>query len=103
MCGQQKGLPFWEALRRLVRWLGAAQPPEREAGPGIGAGRMIGRSEKAIGNDARDRPDRRQRATAKLVRLHKAAGHTLRRLRKAERRWRTRARNDVGHVQVNLT
>jgi hypothetical protein len=74
VCGQQKGLPFWEALRFLVRLRGAAQPPEREAGPGIGAGRMIGRSAKAIGNDARDRPGPGQPATAKLVRLHKGIG-----------------------------
>src|SRR6266542_2129804 len=54
---KQKGLPFWEAVCGALGWLlGAAQPPEREAGPGIGAGRMIGRSADAIGEDARDQP-----------------------------------------------
>jgi len=58
----------------VVRWSCAAQPPEREAGPGIGAGRMIGRSANAIGKDARDRAGPGQPATAKLVSLHKAVG-----------------------------
>ncbi len=56
-------------------------------------------SERTLGTGR----DPRQRGPSKLVRLHKAVGHTLRRLRKAERRWRTRARNVVGHVQVILT
>src|SRR3989442_9588771 len=95
--------PVLGGLPCVVRCLGAAQPPEREAGPGIGAGRMIGRSAKAIGKDAKDRAGPGQPATAKLVSLHKAVGHTLRRLRKARRRWRTRARYVVGRVQVILT
>src|SRR5688500_9539588 len=47
--------PVWEAVRGVwVRLLGAAQPPQRQSGPGIGAGRMIGRSDDAIGDNARD-------------------------------------------------
>jgi len=48
-------------------------------------------------------PDCRQRGPVMLVTLHKPAGLHLDGLHKVERRWRTRARNVVGRVQVILT
>ena len=85
-----------------VRLRGAAQPPEREMGPGIGAGRMIGRSENAIGNHARDRARPPSTAVRHVGQAAQADIH-LEGFINVERRWRTRARNVVGRVQVILT